>query len=161
MKKTLLLVTVALLVTSTVGCGCCRRLRDRLCRGAFCGATPLGAPAVMGVAPTPVYAPQAVAPMATAPLVAAPQAVVPCEPCCVPCDPCCAPDPCCTSYGYGGCEGPMMDSGYATSEGCCDGASLGAPVESYQGGVIEMPADDAPSIAPPRGGNTDPGPATN
>ena len=33
MKRITLMLAVAMLVSSTVGCGCVRRLRDRLCRG--------------------------------------------------------------------------------------------------------------------------------
>lgn len=54
MKKLLALLAVALFVTSVTGCGCCRRLRDAICRGSRCAA-----PATMA-APAPI--PQAVCP---------------------------------------------------------------------------------------------------
>lgn len=54
MKKILALLVVATVVTSVTGCGCCRRLRDTICRGAFCGS-----PAPVAVAPV---APVAIAP---------------------------------------------------------------------------------------------------
>lgn len=59
MKKELIAVcVVATVVSSTTGCGCLRRFRDCLCRGARCSA-----PATVA-APAPVAQPLAVAPMA-------------------------------------------------------------------------------------------------
>ena len=52
MKKMLALLVVATVVTSVTGCGCCRRLRDTICRGAYCGAA---APS-QAVAPPPIVA---------------------------------------------------------------------------------------------------------
>lgn len=53
MKKILALLVVVVVLPSLTGCGCCRRLRDRLCRGAYCGAVaaPLVAPPVMATSP--------------------------------------------------------------------------------------------------------------
>lgn len=49
MKKLVLLLTVATVVSSVTGCGVFRRLRDCLCRGAQCGPTAIAAPPmVMG-----------------------------------------------------------------------------------------------------------------
>ncbi|MEQ8849540.1 hypothetical protein [Botrimarina sp.] len=57
-RNVIALCVVTTLVTSTTGCGCFRRLRDTICRGARCGA-----PAAVA-APAPVVQPIAVAPMA-------------------------------------------------------------------------------------------------
>ena len=59
MKKMLALLVVATVATSLTGCGCCRRLRDTICRGAYCGTA---APAPIVAPPPVVTAP--VAPMA-------------------------------------------------------------------------------------------------
>lgn len=152
MKKLLLLLAVTLLVGNLVGCGCCRRLRDTLCRGAYCGST--AAPQL-----TPAFATPA--PIITPPVqqfVAPPQAMVaPCpQPQCAPvcsCDPCCSPDPCAQTYGYGSAPalnypagnfgGVVNDSGWAAGCSNCDG-------NNYSGAM--------PGMMMPQGGVPDPGP---
>lgn len=57
MKKLMALLVLATVVSSVTGCGCCRRLRDTLCRGAYCGTV---APAPVAVAPPVMAAPLAV-----------------------------------------------------------------------------------------------------
>lgn len=64
MKRISGLLIVAIVASSVTGCGCCRRVRDTLCRGAYCGP-----PAAAALAPAPV--PAIAAPMA-APIAAAP-----------------------------------------------------------------------------------------
>lgn len=57
MKKLTSLLIAVILVTSVTGCGCGRRLRDWLCRGAYCGAAPaIAAPAPIAACPPPMYA---------------------------------------------------------------------------------------------------------
>ncbi|QDU89967.1 hypothetical protein Pla175_33650 [Pirellulimonas nuda] len=109
MRRVAMLMLLTMVVTSLVGCGCCRRLRDRVGRGAYCG--PTAAPAQQYVA-----APQCAAP--------APSVVY---------DAGCGYDPGC-AYGaaYGSSSGFQsypMDSGTYDS-----GWSGGAPAT---GGVME------------------------
>ncbi len=106
-----MLMLLTLVVTSLVGCGCCRRLRDRVGRGAYCGPTTAAAP-TFAVAPQPQF----VAP--------APSVVY---------DAGCNYEPSCT-YGaaYGG--SPEFSS-FPTQGGTMDsGWSGGAQM---QGGVLE------------------------
>lgn len=56
MRKITILLAVAIVAAQSVGCGCCNRLRDWLCRGAYCGA-----PAQAYVAPAPCAVPAPVA----------------------------------------------------------------------------------------------------
>ncbi len=120
MKKIIVLLAVVILVTSTTGCGCMRRLRDRLCRGAFCGST--ATPGVIGStvapAPTPIFVPQAAAPMYG----------VPCETC-YPCDPCC--DPCAGGASYGGGWNSDCD---------CNSSGSYLPAGSIMGGSMQPSA---------------------
>ena len=67
MKRVTILLAVAVIAAPSGGCGCCGRLRDWLCRGAFCGApaaptyaapAPLAVPPPMSMgAPMPMAAP--------------------------------------------------------------------------------------------------------
>ena len=98
MKKLIALCIVTTVITSVTGCGCCRRLRDFICRGAYCGGTAVAAPAPIAYAP----APMPVAPMAY--------------------------DPGCSYAGYDpGCgytaAYPSYDSGWVPQAGCesCSG----------------------------------------
>lgn len=126
MKRVAMLMVVTMITTSFVGCGCVRRVRDRLCRGAYCGPT------------------TASAPLMAAPVVVAPQ-VSPSVVYDAGCgyDPGCGAEPGCgytTSYGGGSsypsypADGGMYDSGWAG----------GAPME---GGVLTpqpvMPGPEA------------------
>ncbi|MEX2167916.1 MAG: hypothetical protein WD851_01275 [Pirellulales bacterium] len=52
MRKIPILLAVAIIAAQSVGCGCCNRMRDWLCRGAYCGA-----PAQTYVAPAPCAVP--------------------------------------------------------------------------------------------------------
>ncbi len=154
MKKIALLMVVVVYAASLTGCGCFRRVRGTLCRGAFCGTrsapvlTPVRAPA-----PVPVVIPQ------QAPIVAAPQFVMPapiqpqiipyapqCQ--CLPSEPTCGFDaPVCEpSYsGYGGdcgCYGGESGySGFGEQGGCssCNGSPYGieVPAGEYLGGIEE------------------------
>ncbi|TWT78485.1 hypothetical protein Pla123a_12770 [Posidoniimonas polymericola] len=148
MKRFTLLLAALMLVSSTVGCGCVRRLRDRLCRGSYCGPAAAVAPAAiaspgMYAAPaqTPYQQPVQQPVMAPAPMMMmAPQPMmtncVPCDPCCIPCDPC--------GGGYYGAGYPMngmYDSGWSGSCGCSGGSdydSSSAPVPA--GGGFNDPA---------------------
>ncbi|MEN0110254.1 MAG: hypothetical protein AAF805_05985 [Planctomycetota bacterium] len=113
MKKTALLLAVAVTATSLTGCGCFRRMRDALCRGAYCGA----------------------------PTVAAPAPVAPVMPLAA-CPPAMGYDPTCgyagaQMVGYG--STPMYDSGWVP--GGCDDCGAGSyslpsyPVDSSAGGT--------------------------
>ena len=95
MKKVMILLAMAMLVSSAVGCGCCRRFTSLFNRGAYCG--PSVASPTYVAPPTPVVAPT---PMVVPTAQCAPQCI-PCQPCCDPCTTC---DPCCETYGYGGCD---------------------------------------------------------
>ncbi|MEM8864669.1 MAG: hypothetical protein AAGF31_03890 [Planctomycetota bacterium] len=126
MKKFALLLAVAMLTSSLVGCGCCRRVRSLFNRGAFCGtpaAAAIAAPPQSFVipAPAPVVVPQAS-----------------CDPCCVPCQPCCDPcvDCCPTPTSYG----PIYDSG-------CD--CVGTPGTIQMGTIQQGVVDPGPIPAGP------------
>jgi len=120
MKKILIVLAAAMLITSVSGCGCFRRMRDFLCRGAYCGSSQatVAAPAPMYAAP-PTYA----APMAY--------------------DPACGYDPSC---GYGGVQygynAVPMDMGGC--DDCQSGYSLptygGEMMSPGSGGVFPGPA---------------------
>jgi len=157
MKRITLLLALALLTSSVVGCGCCRRLRDSLNRGAYCGTTSAVTPAYVAPAPAPVVVPQA-QPMFVPQAQCAPQCV-PCQPCPQPCyqpccDPCCQPccptaGPCCETYGYGASDAysdytgaGYMGSGWTPA---CDGC----------GGV---PGAVGPGPVPVNSSEVDPGP---
>ena len=106
MKKTMMLLIVATTLSSVVGCGCCRRVRDWMCRGAICKT------------PAPVVAPQ---PVAACPA---------CPPVTTAYDPGCGYE---QTYGYGSypVEGPsMIDSGWSSSCPDCSGPSYSLPSDS-------------------------------
>lgn len=84
MRKVAILLAVATIAAQSVGCGCCNRMRDWLCRGAYCGTS-----APVCAAPAPYAAPQ---PMMMAP---APMAAT-CPQCCPPMETSFEP-----SCGYG------------------------------------------------------------
>lgn len=154
MKRITLLLAALMLVSSTVGCGCVRRLRDRLCRGSYCGPAAAVAPAAVaspGMVAAPVQTPVQQPVMAPAPMMMAPQAMmgncVPCDPCCIPCDPC-------GGYGYYGAGYPMgglYDSGWSDSCGCSNSGG-----STYDSGSAPAPAsgglrDPAPLGSTDRG----------
>jgi hypothetical protein len=56
MKNLLVLLALAVVTTSVTGCGCFRRARDFVCRGAFCGSTAAATTPVVMAAPAPVMA---------------------------------------------------------------------------------------------------------
>ncbi len=185
MKKLTILLALLMLTISTVGCGCTRRIRDRLCRGAFCGPAAVAAPAAAAqpsfaaqapmmspmMSPTqqpvmqqaPIVMQQAPMMMQQAPMMMAPQMMnncCPCDPCCIPCDPCC--DPC--SCGYGGFSGsgyggmPMQGgmSDSGWSTGCgCGDGGYSSGGYSSGEGFVEQPT---PSSA---GSPSDPAPTAN
>ena len=118
MKKVIALCIVTIVVSSVTGCGCCRRLRGFICRGAYCGGSAVAAPA-------PIMQPLAVAPMA--------------------CDPCggfADYDPGCGySAAYG--SAPGYDSGWTQAGPACDSCSGGYSMPSYgdpNSSVIPGPA---------------------
>ncbi|QDT70766.1 hypothetical protein MalM25_37220 [Planctomycetes bacterium MalM25] len=137
MKKLIALCIVTTVVTSVTGCGCCRRMRDFICRGSRCRQAAV-------VAPAPICAPVVpVAPMAAAPM----------------CDPGCGYagfDPGCgysgpATYGYGGGYGGMpMDTGWMPGPGC-NSCSGGYTMPSYDGGYSVQPGVPSSTV--------DPGPA--
>ena len=100
----LMLLAVAITVTSVTGCGCCRRLRDTLCRGAYCGAPAAALPAPLA---PPVGSP-------------APLADVGCGFNPVAYDAGCGFDPMVQTYGYNGfpAGGQMMGSPMMMDGGC-------------------------------------------
>lgn len=168
MKRTALLLAVALFTVSLTGCGCLRRVRGTLCPGAYCGSrapilgslrAPAPAPAPIVAAPQVVTAPARIIPRPIVqPQVCVPQCVpccpcptTVCDPCCQPCTPCC-PDECscygesaCTNYG-GGCDG-------------CDGpfGIQVAPGEYL--GDVETSSSQWQGNSQPTDAGTDPGPA--
>lgn len=144
MKKLLAFLVVATVVSSVTGCGCCRRLRDIACRGAYCG----GAPAAV--------APMVAAPM---PMMAAPMAA------CSSCPPqSMAYDPGCgysgmQTLGYGGYDmgsAGVVDSGWSASCPDCQGGVIGTP--SYDLPSYGSPTYDGPTQSY-EGSSNDPGPA--
>lgn len=135
MKKLIALCIVTTVATSVTGCGCCRRLRDFVCRGSRCAQSAIAAPAPIAAPPVVPVAPMAAAPMM--------------------CDPGCGYagyDPGCgysgpVSYGYGGMP---MDSGWMPAGPACESCSGGYTMPSYDGGYTVEPG--APAML-------DPGPA--
>lgn len=132
MKKLIALCIVTTVLSSVTGCGCCRRFRSWICRGAYCGA-----PAAVA-APAPV-------PMApVAPIAAAPMAY----------DPGCGYagfDPSCgysgmQTYGYGSV--PAYDSGWVPGAPGCDSCSGGYSLPSYDGSYPVDGGSPAPGPAP-------------
>ncbi|TWT92329.1 hypothetical protein Pla108_41280 [Botrimarina colliarenosi] len=130
MKKLIALCIVTTVVSSTTGCGCCRRLRDFVCRGAQCGGSALAAPAPMAYAPPPM----AVAPMAY--------------------DPGCSYagyDPGCNySVGYGG---PSYDSGWSPGAAGCESCSGGYAMPSDGGYLVDPNASSSMPGPQPLNGN--------
>jgi hypothetical protein len=104
MRKVTILLAVAIVAAQSVGCGCCNRMRDWLCRGAYC------APAVPTyAAPAPCAVP---APVMSAPVMAAPMAATcPCPQQCYPMETSFEP-----SCGYGAGM-PMMTEGTWVPQG--------------------------------------------
>ena len=124
MRKTLILLALAMLTISSTGC-CKGRLRNLFRRGAPCGGTRLAAPAMLGGAiplglPAGLRQPVIPQGVVAQPGVCCEQSAPMCEPCpteCVPCD-----------QGYIG-----GDSGYIGEGGDC-----GCPSNSgeYFGGYV-------------------------
>ncbi|MEM6656037.1 MAG: hypothetical protein AAF596_09560 [Planctomycetota bacterium] len=127
MKKLTLLMAIVLLTSQLVGCGLFRRVRDTLCKGAYCGASTVSAPGF--VAPATVVAPQA-------PIIV-PQASVGCDPC-VTCSPVC--DPCCDPCMTGGLAYPMA-TGYSGCNDCNGGVVYDGGVTLPQSQVFPGPAN--------------------
>ncbi len=149
MKKIAFLLAIMVYASSLTGCGCYRRIKGTLCRGAYCGtqSAAIGAP-VRVAAPAPMIIQQ------PAQYVAAPQVYA--APCCecppVSCDPCC--DPCGADYGVGYGGGSIGSVG---SDCGCNGGVVGGYVGeagSTNSGWNNSPAESgsAPAI------NNDPGP---
>lgn len=133
MKKLLTLLIVSTVVSSVTGCGCCRRLRDFVCRGSRCGgATALAVPPILSAPP------MAAAPMAY-------------DPGCnyAGYDPSCA-YPGAQTYGYG--STPSYDSGWMPGGQACDSCSGGYSMPAYDGGY----SDGGSYLADP---GVSPGPA--
>lgn len=163
MKKTLTLLTIVMVTTSLTGCGCVRRLRDSLNRGAFCGT--VGAPI------TPTYAAPAPAPVVYPQQVVQPQLMqaapicMPAQSGCVPCDAGCGGcNTCCPTQSCYPIGGECCDGGCSGGD-CCGGAygygtTSGEWTPAYQnyegGGVINGGIMNAPS--PAGGVMGDPGP---
>lgn len=122
MKKLIALCIATTVITSVTGCGCCRRLRDFVCRGAYCGGSAVAAPAPVAIAPPPM----AVAPMAY--------------------------DPGCGYAGYDpGCgysaAYPSYDSGW-TAGPACESCSGGYSMPSDGGYLVDPGASTLPGPAP-------------
>ena len=121
MRRALILLAITMLTANSVGCCCCRGLRDWFYQGAYCGS----APATYAVAPGPAYAApqQYVAPQYAMPqqYAVAPQAqTMYSEPgCSTPEVSCATPmayEPGCGYMsGYGESAGSM--GGYSESDG--------------------------------------------
>ena len=133
MKKKLTLLVVAMFISSVAGCGCCRRARDWVCRGAVCRT------------PAPAVAPIAMP---------APQPVAAC-PSCPPVAPMASYDPGCgyfgeQTYGYPGYSldgSGVIDLGWSSSCPSCEGGSYVLPSEGTtlpvdSGAVFPGPADN-------------------
>lgn len=121
MKKLIALCIVTTVITSVTGCGCCRRFRDMVCRGASCGVATVAAPAPVTYAPPPM----AVAPMAY--------------------DPGCAYagyDPGC---GYSAAYAPV-DSGWSSGPGC-ESCNSGYSMPSSGGYLVDPNASMLPGPA--------------
>lgn len=109
-NKIMLLMALAMFVSSVAGCGCCRRVRDWVCRGAICRpAAPLAAQAT-----------------AAPPVAACPS----CPPVVSSYDPGCGYGE--QTYGYGSypIEGGVIDSGWSSSCPDCQGPSYTLPSDS-------------------------------
>ncbi|MBX3424953.1 MAG: hypothetical protein KF688_04670 [Pirellulales bacterium] len=141
MRKLLVLVAAAALVTSSSGCcGCFGKVRSWFQKGSPCGTRV--APAVLG-APMTMAAP---APM----MVGAPMQYMQ-SPMCVPCDPCADPcaDPC---GGY--------STGYMGGMSGCSNCESGSSGMIYEGESY-IPSSPSPAMlspAAPGGRYTDPSP---
>ena len=151
MKRIALLLTLALFVTSLSGCGCARRIRGYLCRGAYCGTqTPM-----LGSVGAPVTRPIVAAPqVVSAPQYMQPQVVT---PTCMPCCPTTVCDPCCEST-CNDCCGTTSYAGYASGDCGCNapyGISVG-PGEYL--GEIQTNDDNWGSSPAPTNTTNDPGP---
>lgn len=105
MRKLLVLLAVTIVVSNSVGCGICRRMRDSLCRGSIC-ASP--APRPVAVAPVVVQPSYAVA------------------------DPGCSFDPGCgysgvQTMGYGDTDCAYQSGGVISDGGVISGGVMDMP----------------------------------
>ncbi len=149
MRKTLILLALAVMTTASVGCGCCRNLFRR---GSPCFGTSKVAPAMIG-APMALAAPVA-APVPlmqrVAPQVVMPRAAMPQPACCPPvCEPC---DSCGGQEWLGGyVEGAQINDG---------GCQNCGPTTNYDQGYL-IPSTESPQSVVPEGSGarTDPGPS--
>jgi hypothetical protein len=172
MRKVLILLVLTFMTANSVGCCCCRGLRDWLFQGGSCcpllSGTTYAAPATYAVAPScapacapayaPTYAPTYAAPMATT---AAPQYVMPqytmaapmAATCGDPCSSSCSPCASSCSSCSGGCS--TCGAGYPTDMGGCSTcgtpvvgtAYVGEPSCSYSDGATPTPTAVYPSPA--------------
>ena len=139
MRKMLILLALAVLTASNIGCTRCRNLFRR---GSPCGGTKMAAPAMLGGAiplgnPVSIQpAPQPVQPTMV-PVPCCPQAApicVPCNPCpteCVPCVPCVPCEPACVETS--------ADCGCPTNSGEYFGGYVEGRTTTplYEGNVVE------------------------
>ena len=138
MKKIALALALVVYLSSLTGCGCFRRVRGTLCRGAICGtqsapllsrvAAPAPAPIVVSPPAPIVAAPPVVRAPVCQPRCVQPQVVVPsCQPCTPYCQ--CQPpvcEPCYTGYGGDcGCSSYAGDCGCSSYGGDCGCSGYG------------------------------------
>jgi hypothetical protein len=168
MRKVLILLALTFMTANSVGCCCCRGLRDWLFQGGSCcpllSGTTYAAPATYAVAPTcapacgPAYAPTYATPMAAT---GAPQYVMPqytmaapmANACGDPCSSSCSPCASSCSSCSGGCS--ACGAGYPTDMGGCSTcgtpvvgtAYVGEPSCSYSDGATPAPTAVYPSPA--------------
>jgi hypothetical protein len=142
MKRTLFLLAVAIVTINSVGCCCCRGMRDWFYQGAYCGPSAAAMPApIYASAPAPYASPYA-SPYA------APAANVPVFSHCTP-QPT-APQyavaaPTSVVYGDAGCGAPYM-----TEMGCGMPymAEMGCGYDGYSDGMMMPSPDMYPGPAP-------------
>ena len=126
MKRALTLLAITMLTANSVGCCCCRGLRDWFYQGAYCGST---APATYAVAPGPAYA-------APPQYVAAPQYAMPQQYAVAPQ----------AQMMYG--EPSCCSSAYVPETSCCAPTAYAEPACSYADGA-EMSTMGAPTYITP------------
>lgn len=178
-KRIALLLAVVVYAASLTGCSCCRRMRDTLCRGAFCGsrAPVLGtvqAPAPQAIVAAPqVVTPQVMTPQFVQPQIIRPQVIqpqmqvaapqcVPCQPVCpcpcpcptVVCDPC---SPCCDDCST--CSGGASYSGYSGDCECNAPFGINVGPGEYLG-EVQSGSSGWESSPTPADSGQDPGPGT-
>jgi hypothetical protein len=139
MMRMLTLLAVTVLTVNSVGCCCCRGMRDWFYQGAYCGPTAAAVPAPMyATAPAPVFA-------------AAPAPAVPVFPHCgpqvqaaAPQYAVAAPGPMPMAYSDPSCCDPYMTemgcgTPYMTEMSCCcgDGTMMMPAPEAYPGPAPE------------------------